>query len=55
MDLERLVELWIEHSAAIDDSRRQLLPLRPVHYLNVATQPGRCLSRGDEWRHAAYV
>ena len=37
IDLERLVELWIEHYRAIDDARRQLLPLRPVHYLNVAT------------------
>jgi len=37
IDLERLVELWIEHYRAIDDTQRQLLPLRPVHYLNVAT------------------
>lgn len=37
IDLERFVELWIEHYRAIDDAQRQLLPLRPVHYLNVAT------------------
>lgn len=35
IDLERLVELWIEHYGVIDDVRRQMLPLRPVHYLNV--------------------
>lgn len=35
--LERLVELRIEHYAKIPDTHRQLLPLRPVHYLN-ATQ-----------------
>lgn len=37
IDLECLVELWIEYYRAIDDARRQLLPLRPVHCLNVAT------------------
>jgi restriction system protein len=36
IDLERLVELWIEHYATISDVQRQLLPLRPIHYLNVA-------------------
>jgi len=37
IDLERVVELWLEHYNTIDDVRRQLLPLRPVYYLNVAT------------------
>ena len=37
IDLERLVELWIEHYEKISDTQRLLLPLRPVHYLNVAT------------------
>lgn len=37
IDLERLVELWIEHYGQLADTSRQLLPLRPVHYLNVAT------------------
>lgn len=37
IDLERLVELWIEHYTAIPDAQRQLLPLRPIHYLNVAS------------------
>lgn len=35
IDLERLVGLWIEHYAEIPDTQRQLLPLQPVHYLNV--------------------
>jgi restriction system protein len=37
IDLERFVELWIEHYEKIPDTQRQLLPLRPVHYLNVTT------------------
>jgi restriction system protein len=37
IDLERLVELWIEHYSEIPDMRRQLLPLRPVHYLSVGS------------------
>jgi hypothetical protein len=37
IDLERFVELRVEHYRVIDDARRQLLPLRSVLYLNVAT------------------
>lgn len=37
LDLERLVELWIEHYDQIADTTQQLLPLRPVYYLNVPT------------------
>jgi restriction system protein len=37
IDLERLVELWIEHYRELSDTQRRLLPLRPVHYLNVAS------------------
>jgi restriction system protein len=37
IDLERLVELWIEHYRQIPDTQRQLLPLRPIHYLNVVS------------------
>ena len=33
IDLDRLVELWIEHSARLDDSDRQLLPLKPIYFL----------------------
>jgi restriction system protein len=31
IDLERLVELWIEHYRQIPDTQRQLLPLRPIY------------------------
>jgi restriction system protein len=37
IDLERLVELWIEHYGQIPDVQRQLLPLRPIHYLSAAS------------------
>jgi restriction system protein len=37
IDLQRLVELWIEHYERISDTQRQLLPLRPIHYLNVTS------------------
>jgi restriction system protein len=33
IDLDRLVELWIEHSPKLDDTDRQRLPLRPIYYL----------------------
>jgi restriction system protein len=33
MDLERLVDLWIEHYEEVSDSDKSLLPLKPVHYL----------------------
>jgi len=33
VDLDRLVELWIEHLDRLGDTERQLLPLKPVHYL----------------------
>lgn len=33
IDLDRLVELWIEHSAELDDTERQLLPLKPIYFL----------------------
>ncbi len=33
VDLERFVELWIEHYAKISEEAQQLFPLRPVHYL----------------------
>ena len=35
INLGRLVELWIEHYNEIPDAQRHLLPLRPVHYLDV--------------------
>jgi restriction system protein len=33
IDLDRLVELWIEHFARLDVSDRQLLPLKPIYFL----------------------
>jgi hypothetical protein len=29
----RLLDLWIEHYEHIPDTRRNLLPLKPVYYL----------------------
>jgi restriction system protein len=33
INLEKLVELWIEHYEKVTESDKRLLPLRPVHYL----------------------
>jgi len=33
IDLDRLVELWIEYSAQLGDTDRQRLPLKPVYFL----------------------
>jgi restriction system protein len=33
IDLGRLIELWIEYSPKLDDVDRQLLPLKPIHFL----------------------
>lgn len=33
LDLKSLFDLWVEHYAAIPESKRQLLPLRLVHFL----------------------
>ena len=33
IDVDRLVQLWIENSSAISDLDRQLLPLQPVYFL----------------------
>jgi restriction system protein len=35
IDLSRLVELWVEHFAALNDEDRQRLPLKPVYYLSL--------------------
>jgi restriction system protein len=34
IDLDRLVELWIEHSARLEDADRQRLPLKPIYFLS---------------------
>lgn len=33
LDLERLFDLWVEHYDRVDESKRQLLPLKPIYYL----------------------
>ncbi len=33
IDLEKLVDLWIEHYEKVSESDKRLLPLKPVHYL----------------------
>ena len=33
IDLDRLVALWIEHSASLHDADRQRLPLKPIYFL----------------------
>lgn len=33
IDLEKLFDLWVEHYEKLSESDKQLLPLRPVHYL----------------------
>lgn len=33
IDLDRLVELWIEHLDKLDPAERQRLPLRPIYFL----------------------
>ena len=36
IDLNRLVELWVEHYEALGDVDRQRLPLKPVYFLSPA-------------------
>lgn len=33
IDLDRLVELWVQYSSKLDDADRQLLPLKPIYFL----------------------
>jgi restriction system protein len=33
LDLERLIDLWTEHYAKLDDVSRRLLPLQPIYFL----------------------
>ncbi len=33
VDLDRLVELWIEHYARLDEPARRRLPLQPIWFL----------------------
>ncbi|PYX23257.1 MAG: restriction endonuclease, partial [Acidobacteria bacterium] len=34
IDLEKLVELWIEHYDKVSEPDKRLLPLRPIYYLS---------------------
>lgn len=36
IDLERLLDLWIANYGQVDESKRQLLPLKPAYYLSPA-------------------
>ena len=33
IDLEKLVDLWVEHYEKVSEADKRLLPLKPVHYL----------------------
>jgi restriction system protein len=33
IDLKRLVDLWIQHYDKVSELDKQLLPLKPIHYL----------------------
>jgi restriction system protein len=33
IDLEGLVDLWVEHYARLNDDARRRLPLRPIYFL----------------------
>jgi restriction system protein len=35
INLEKLYQLWIEHQHKVEEAHRQLLPLTPVHYLDL--------------------
>ncbi|MBI4601555.1 MAG: restriction endonuclease [Planctomycetes bacterium] len=39
IDAERLFDLWVEHYPRIPEDKRRLLPLKPVHYLDLE-KPG---------------
>lgn len=33
LDMEKLVELWVEHYSKLEETEKRLLPLKPVYYL----------------------
>ena len=39
LDLEEFLDLWIKHYANVDEEKKRLLPVRPVFYLALPTQP----------------
>jgi len=38
LDLEGFLDLWIENYANVDEDKKRLLPLKPVHYLALPTE-----------------
>jgi restriction system protein len=36
IDADVLLELWIEHYSKVDEDGQQLLPIRPVYFLDAA-------------------
>jgi restriction system protein len=38
IDLERFVELWVQHMHGVSDSDRRRLPLKPVYFLDSALE-----------------
>jgi restriction system protein len=39
LDLEGLLDLWIANYTSVDEEKKRLLPLKPVHYLALPTEP----------------
>jgi restriction system protein len=39
IDSKRLFDLWTEHYQQIPEEARRLLPIRPVHYLDLGYEP----------------
>jgi restriction system protein len=39
LDLEGLLDLWIANYTKLDEEKKRLLPLKPVHYLALPTEP----------------
>jgi restriction system protein len=40
IDGEGLFDLWVEHYIKVDEEGRQLLPVKPVYFLDLETTPG---------------
>ncbi len=45
LSLEQLFELWVEHYAKIPEDLRNLLPLKPIYYLDLVGE-----WRPDDWQ-----
>ena len=40
IDGAALLELWVEYYGRLDEDGRQLLPIKPVHYLDLGPSSG---------------